>query len=108
MPGLHHMGNLTTTTLGLVGLCNLVRRFHVLNSSDILQIQLFQHLVRTGISAEGNGNLGWITITRLPFFPSDRNTFIHDLGNSTTIKTAFQIGYEGLIPFYEIPPLGLN
>jgi MFS family permease len=100
-------GNPTTTTLGLVGLCNLVRRFHVLNGGDILQIQLFRHLIRIGISTEGNGNLGWITITRLSFFPSGRNTFTHNLGNRITIKTAFQNGGEGLKPFCKIPPLGL-
>lgn len=98
MPGLHHMGNLTTTTLGLVGHSNFVRRFHVLNGNDILQIQLFQHHIRTGISTKGNGNLGWNTITRLSFFPSGRNTFIHNPGNCITIKKTFQKSYKDLNP----------
>jgi hypothetical protein len=96
MLGLHHLGNVTATIVGMVGLDDLVGLVHVLNNTDFLQIQLPGHFVRADISAKGNRILGGGTSAGVSFFHSGRNAIIHNLGYCHPVKTTFQARYEGL------------
>jgi|GEM_PF-1835175 len=86
-PGVHHMGHIAATALGVVGVRDPVGLVHVLNHTHFLPIELCSHPGGVGISATGAGIPGWRAGAGLSFRDPGRNTAPHHLGRGASIET---------------------